>query len=267
MSPACSLPGAGVDHRADDRAHHLVAEGIGADLEAQQAVAVVGRHLRPPRQHHVALHRRLGLAGNRPRACGRTTRSRARRSADRTPVAGPASTAADRRATTSTPGTGSAPARSRCRSGSAATCAEKRALKSADSAHTGLADHDRGTAHPVDAAQQRLRDRSRREIATDDLAPTVHAGVGAAGADEVDRLLHDLLDRLAELAHHRADAIVLGEPVERGAVVGDGQPGSLAASWSTTASTTRGVVRPRGARQHRVRRRPSPGRPNAVLRA
>src|SRR3954462_9796163 len=40
-----------VDHRPDDGPNHLVTEGVGADLEAQQTGAVVGRHLRPSRQH------------------------------------------------------------------------------------------------------------------------------------------------------------------------------------------------------------------------
>jgi hypothetical protein len=54
----------------------------------------------------------------------------------------------------------------------------------------------------------------------------VHARVGATRADEIYRLLEDLAERLAKLAHHGADTVVLGEPVERCAVVRNGQPGS-----------------------------------------
>src|SRR3954454_14097581 len=59
---------AGIDHRPDDGPNHLVTERVGADLEAQQARPVVGRHLRPSRQHHIALHRRLTLAFYRLRS-------------------------------------------------------------------------------------------------------------------------------------------------------------------------------------------------------
>ena len=80
----------------------------------------------------------------------------------------------------------------------------------------------------------------------------MHAGIGATGADELDRLAHHLLDRVAQLAHHRAHTIVLGEPVERRAVVRNGQPGSPQHRRSTIAAPTRVVVEPRRGRQHGI---------------
>ena len=46
-SPAERLPSADLHQRADDGAHHLVAEGVGRDLEAQQAAVVQAGSSRP----------------------------------------------------------------------------------------------------------------------------------------------------------------------------------------------------------------------------
>ena len=53
------------------------------------------------------------------------------------------------------------------------------------------------------------------------LAPSVDAGVGAAGAGQFDRSADDHLDRGAEFTHHRADTFALREAAEVGAVVGE----------------------------------------------
>ena len=77
-----ALADADVHHRADDRAHHLPAERVGADLVAQHAVAEV----EPPRLEHPP-RRRLTSPGplrqNDEKSCSPTNGSAASRSAAR----------------------------------------------------------------------------------------------------------------------------------------------------------------------------------------
>jgi hypothetical protein len=91
--------------------------------------------------------------------------------------------------------------------------AEKRALKSADAAQPASRTTTGRTTHPVDPdAAPPLQVDLLRDVAADDLSPTVHTGVGSTGADEIDRLLDDLLDRLAEFAHDRPHTVVPANP-------------------------------------------------------
>ncbi len=80
IRPRPGAAAAHIDQRADDRAHHLVAEGVGLDVEPQHPVAeVVPAGVDAPGARAA---RRL----RRPWAGGRTTGSRARRSAGRSPA-------------------------------------------------------------------------------------------------------------------------------------------------------------------------------------
>ena len=84
---------------------------------------------------------------------------------------------------------------------------------------------DRGPAQRVDAALQPGQVQAvGRRVEGDDLAPGVHAGVGAAGRGEHDLVAEDAGDGAAERAGHRRHVAVQGEPVERRPVVGDEQP-------------------------------------------
>lgn len=220
--PACT----GVDHRADDGPHHLVAERVRPDLEPQQAGAIVGGHLRPACQHHIALHRRVGLTGHRPRLA-----------AERREVV-----FADERIA------GQAQGRQRQRledmpRGRRQKCVWLRRVPDVVSvvpplgAESGtevlgfgpvrITNDDGWTTHPVDTSQKRLYVDLLGKIAADHLPPAMNAGIGAPGTDESHRLLEDLLHRFSKLAHHGAHSIVLGKPVERRALVRNGQSGPL----------------------------------------
>ena len=84
-SPGRRRPSPTSTSSADDRADHLVAEGVGPDLEAQEPpVAATSSQ---PAVEHPAHQRRPGWPPSGTRAGGRTTRSRARRSAGRRPAA------------------------------------------------------------------------------------------------------------------------------------------------------------------------------------
>jgi len=70
-----------------------------------------------------------------------------------------------------------------------------------------------------------------------DLTPGVHAAVGAAGAGDLDRMLHDPADGARQLAGDRALPGLGSEPFEPGAVVGDEHPDAnqrpLRSRWPT----------------------------------
>ena len=85
ISPGRRLARPDLHERADDRAHHLPAERVGADLVAQHAVAFVD----PARLEHPR-----ASATSPPGPCGRTRRSRARRRTGRPRAAARAGRAA-----------------------------------------------------------------------------------------------------------------------------------------------------------------------------
>lgn len=75
-----------------------------------------------------------------------------------------------------------------------------------------------------------------RHVATDHLPPGVHPGVRTARPDQRHRHLQDTLHRGPQVAHHGANTFVLGEPVEAGTVVGDGEAEAAAHRRQPTAS-------------------------------
>jgi hypothetical protein len=81
------------------------------------------------------------------------------------------------------------------------------------------AHRDVRAAHRVHAVRQRLEIGSRRQVAADDLAATVHTRVGAAGHGELDRCADHGGHGTHQLAGDRGDTLVRGETVERAAVV------------------------------------------------
>ena len=87
ISPGVRRPEPDLDQRADDAAHHLVAEGVGLDLEAQHAVAE-RRPSEPSSTRRVSeagIRRRRGSAFGRrqndEKSCSPMSGSQARRSA------------------------------------------------------------------------------------------------------------------------------------------------------------------------------------------
>ena len=86
----------------------------------------------------------------------------------------------------------------------------------------GLANDDEGSTQCIQLlAQHRQIDRVRK-VHADDLSPTVHAGIGATGSDDVDVDLQHLTQRTGEMRLNGVDTRIGGETVERVTLVGDG---------------------------------------------
>ena len=193
-------PGRPSTRVADDRADHLVAEGLGLDVEAQQPGAA-GRARRrasgPRRQRASSTRRAIGVVGRGARARGgRRPGSRARRAA--------ASAAADHRPR-GRAGAGTCQATGREQrvgdgatrgpgSGSGAPVAERRASNPSGATLGPTATTDRAAReHGVRPTLRQRRSASTpaSHVDVDDLAPGVHAGVGAPRAGRASTRLAD----------------------------------------------------------------------------
>ena len=209
-----------VDQRADDAAHHLVAERRRPDLEPQHRRVVEPR---PPEVEHTTheTRRRFAVGHLRPpaergevvladqRVAGRLHRPEGER-------------------------LGHVPRRPRLERVRRRVVPHVVAVVPAAAPRTGRRSRGSPTPRPRTAISGPCsllirRARSARSVSsgrspTDDLAPRVHAGVGAAGAGQLDRRANDERDRRRELAEHGAHADVRREPVEVGPVVRDQEP-------------------------------------------
>ncbi len=87
-----------------------------------------------------------------------------------------------------------------------------------------FAHDDRRGEHLVDGPLKARQVGARVDVEGHHLAPSVHAGVGAAGACECDRVAQDPLEGRAEGAGYRIGAGLKCEPVVRRTEVGDEQP-------------------------------------------
>ena len=219
MSPGRRLPGADLHERADDRAHHLPAERVGADLVAQHAVALVDP--RATRARGASVDEPSGpLRQNDAKSCSPTNGSAPSRSARRSSGVGhpPREAIAER--------IGHRPVEDRVAVRAAIARRGGRRSRGVDELGTTRTTTS-GPSIELTAAWSRHGSRpgSRREA--HDLAPRVHAGVGAARARELAPSWRRTLPiACAEHAADRAHAGLAGlrrEPAEVGAVVGDDQ--------------------------------------------
>ena len=242
------LAGADVDERADDRAHHLVAEGVGPDLEAQQSTVVdIPGRLGPAGLHHRAHPRALRLAlvhAHAPTERAEVVltddvcaRGRHRVEVERThdvPRVADEQRVRRRRV----PHVVAVVPPARTEAGVEVVVGPRRGTHG-----------DVGRTELVEPPDDAVEVGAVGQVARHHLTPRVHAGIGAAGARERDRRAHHRRQRVRQHPEHRAHPGVVGEPVEVGPVVGDHQLRSHRGPSSSLAAIhrrrgVRGAVAP-----------------------
>jgi hypothetical protein len=97
-----------------------------------------------------------------------------------------------------------------------------------------LSDGYRRREELVDGPLQAGQVRVGPDVEAHHLSPGVHAGIGASGAGELDRVAEDALQGLGERPSHCWDLALKGKTVERRAQVGDEQTEAPALYWYGT---------------------------------
>ena len=175
-----------VDERAHDRAHHLVAERRGLDLEAQHPLLQVGPPgpAHPPHQRHGSVSgTALGRRQNALKSCSPISGSHARREQLEVERGRdvPGRRGQER--------VGHGPVQHRVAVGAAGG---REPGVEVGRGGADLAHDDRGTAQLHQRALQRPAGRPWPAGRADDLTPGVHAAVGAPGAGQLDRVARHL---------------------------------------------------------------------------
>ncbi len=194
-----------------------MAEGVGSDLEAQHPVAEVG----PRRRPHAPHERRLGPVLQLGATAERREVVLADEGIAAQPQRGQVERLLDEPGAVGHERVGHRPVEDRVAVGAG----HRREAGVEGVGHDRRrSDGDVGLEHLVERTLEGGRvGARRRRVEADDVAPRVHALVGAARDRELDGVAQHAPDGVGQRAADRADADVGGEPVERRAVVRDEQ--------------------------------------------